>query len=193
MIRFSVVRITWHGECSWECLYFFTQLVHLLNKGAIFLQDTLEVYKFWSWDFYHLFWKLETCKKSPYLQWFLDFVNSSVSPNGCQLSHYCQKYYRAHTKDARITDMTKVAIHNSVQWLKCVFLNVCMCIHTHTHTYRHTNNCTIIRYNDKPTRFGLSQPSSGRHSTQENTLMASYKHIWAIILLKYRILKWLKI
>jgi len=89
--------------------------------------------------------------------------------------------------------MTKVAIHNSVQWLKCVFLNVCMCIHTHTHTYRHTNNCTIIRYNDKPTRFGLSQPSSGRHSTQENTLMASYKHIWAIILLKYRILKWLKI
>jgi len=35
--------------------------------------------------------------------------------------------------------------------------------------------------------------SSGRHSTKENTLMASYKHICAKRRLKYRILKWLKI
>jgi hypothetical protein len=43
-----------------------------------------------------------------------------------------------------------------------------------------------------PTSFGLSRPSSGRHSTKKNMLMAIY-NTCAIILLKYRILKWLEI
>lgn len=45
--------------------------------------------------------------------------------------------------------MTKVALHNSVQWLKCVFLYICVCVCVYT------NNCTIIRYNDKPTVVNL--------------------------------------
>jgi len=62
----------------------------------------------------------------------------------------------------------------------CDFEYVCMCICVCVYTHTHTNNCTINRYNDKPTVVNLLHILAYRVASNKEKYINGYLYTYMV-------------